>query len=44
MVYVGDADAIPLAFDNSWLAYGLCVAVALWWLIPDRRLEKTLSS
>ena len=31
--------AIPLAFASSWLACGLYVAVALWWLIPDRRIE-----
>jgi uncharacterized membrane protein len=37
------AVAIPLAFANSWLAYGVYAAVALWWLIPDRRLEKTVS-
>jgi uncharacterized membrane protein len=33
------AAAVPIAFANSWLAYGLYVAVALWWLIPDRRIE-----
>jgi uncharacterized membrane protein len=37
------AAAIPLAFINSWLAYGLYVVVALVWLIPDRRIEKTLT-
>lgn len=34
--------AIPLAFVNSWLACGLYVLVAVTWLIPDRRIEKTL--
>ena len=38
------AVAMPLAFANSWVAYGFYVAVALWWLIPDRRLEKTVAS
>jgi uncharacterized membrane protein len=33
------AVAIPVAFASSWLAYGFYVAVALWWLIPDRRIE-----
>jgi uncharacterized membrane protein len=34
--------AIPLAFVNKWIAFGLYVAVALMWLIPDRRIEATL--
>jgi uncharacterized membrane protein len=36
------AIAIPLAFVNSLLACGLYVLVAVMWLIPDRRIEKTL--
>ena len=36
--------AIPLAFVDRWLAYALYVVVALIWLIPNRRLEKQLSS
>jgi uncharacterized membrane protein len=36
--------AIPLAFFSSWAACGLYVLVAAIWLIPDRRIEKTLSS
>ena len=35
--------AIPLAFVNSWLAGALYVLVAIMWLIPDRRIEKTLA-
>jgi TMEM175 potassium channel family protein len=35
--------AIPLAFVNSWLAYGLYVLVAIMWLTPDRRIERTLA-
>ncbi len=35
--------AIPLAFVNSWLACGLYVLVAVIWLVPDRRIEKTLA-
>ncbi len=35
--------AIPLAFVNSWFAGALYVLVAVMWLIPDRRIEKTLS-
>ena len=34
--------AIPLAFVNSWFAGALYVLVAVMWLIPDRRIEKTL--
>ena len=37
------AIAIPLAFVSAWLAYGLYVFVAVMWLIPDRRIEKTLA-
>jgi uncharacterized membrane protein len=36
------AIAILLALVNSWLAFGLYVLVAVIWLIPDRRIEKTL--
>ena len=35
--------AIPLAFVNPWFANGLYVFVALLWLIPDRRIERTLA-
>ncbi len=34
--------AIPLAFLSVWLAYALYVAVAIVWLVPDRRIERTL--
>ena len=34
--------AIPLAFVNQWIAGGLYVLVALWWLVPDRRIERVL--
>ena len=37
------AAAIPLAFVNSWLACGLYVLVAIMWLVPDRRIERTLN-
>jgi uncharacterized membrane protein len=36
--------AIPLAFVNSWLACGMYATVSIIWLIPDRRIEKTLIS
>lgn len=34
--------SIPLAFVASWLAGALYVLVAVIWLVPDRRIEKTL--
>jgi uncharacterized membrane protein len=34
--------AIALAFANRWLAVGLYVAVAVMWLVPDRRIENVL--
>ena len=36
------AAAIGLAFWQSWVACGLYVVVALMWLVPDRRIERTL--
>jgi uncharacterized membrane protein len=36
--------AIPLAFLKSWLACLLYMLVAVMWLIPDRRIEKTLAT
>lgn len=36
--------ALPLAFLWPWAAYGLFVIVALVWLVPDRRIEKTLTT
>jgi uncharacterized membrane protein len=37
------AIAIPLAFVSSWIACSVYVAVAIMWLIPDRRIEKVLA-
>ncbi len=34
--------AIPLAFFQSWMSYTIYVLVAIWWLVPDRRIEKKL--
>lgn len=36
------AVAIPLAFAYSWAADALYVTVAIMWLIPDRRFEKSI--
>ena len=35
--------ALPLAFLTPWLAIALYIAVAIIWLVPDRRIERTLS-
>lgn len=35
--------AIALAFVCPWVADGLYVAVALMWLVPDRRIERAVS-
>ena len=35
--------AIPLAFVRSWLACAFYVLVAVIWLVPDRRIEKTIA-
>lgn len=40
VLYLG---AIPLAFVSRWLAGGLYVLVAVMWLIPDPRIERTLA-
>jgi uncharacterized membrane protein len=37
------AVAIPLSFVVSWIACSLYALVAIVWLIPDRRIEKTLA-
>jgi uncharacterized membrane protein len=34
--------AIPSAFVSPWIAGALYTAVALMWLIPDRRIERVL--
>jgi uncharacterized membrane protein len=37
------ASAIPLAFVSSWISCSIYVAVAVMWLIPDRRIERMLT-
>ena len=32
--------AIPLSFVNIWIALALYIAVAMMWLVPDKRFEK----
>jgi len=36
--------AIPLAYVRAWIACGVYFSVAIIWLIPDRRIEKTLTT
>ena len=38
------AVAIPMAFWSEWISLGLYIAVALIWLVPDRRIEHVLAS
>jgi uncharacterized membrane protein len=38
------AVAIPLALVRPWIACGCYVLVAVMWLLPDRRIEKHLST
>lgn len=33
---------IALAFIEPWISIGLYILVAVMWLVPDRRIEKTL--
>ena len=37
------AIAIPLAFVQPWVADAIYAAVAIMWLVPDRRIERVLS-
>jgi len=37
------AVAIPMAFVSRWISLGIYILVALIWLVPDKRIEKTLS-
>ena len=36
--------AILVAFWSHWVSQGIYVLVALFWLIPDRRIERVLST
>jgi len=36
--------AIPFAFLNPWISCGVYFGVAIIWLIPDRRIERTLTA
>jgi len=34
---------IGLAFVNPWISIGIFAAVALMWLVPDKRIERALA-
>lgn len=36
--------AIPSAFIERWIAWAIYVSVAMFWLAPDRRIEKKINS
>ena len=36
--------AIGLSFVNQWFAVAIYVGAALLWLIPDRRVERTMAA
>jgi uncharacterized membrane protein len=38
------AVAIPLAFVSRWAACAAYAAVAMWWLIPDPRIERVMTN
>jgi len=35
--------AIPLTFVRPWIAYAIYVLVEVIWLVPDRRIERTVT-
>lgn len=36
--------AIPLAYVSPWISGGLYILVAFMWLVPDRRIERVLTT
>jgi uncharacterized membrane protein len=38
------AIAIPLAFVNQWASQAIYAAIAMIWLVPDRRIERAIRS
>jgi uncharacterized membrane protein len=38
------AAAIPLAFVEEWVSDAIYLAVALMWLVPDRRIERRIAA
>jgi len=38
------AAAIPTAYWEPWVSYGIYVFVALMWIVPDRRIERIVTA
>jgi uncharacterized membrane protein len=34
--------AIPMAFFNNWIAFGMYIVVSIIWFLPDPRIENVL--
>jgi uncharacterized membrane protein len=39
---LGYAASVPLAFVSPWISMSIFALLALWWLVPDRRIEVAL--
>ncbi len=39
-----DLAGIALSFASRWAAVAIYASVAVMWMIPDRRLERTITS
>jgi uncharacterized membrane protein len=42
MSVLGYLLAVGLAFVNPWISAAIYVAIAVSWLVPDRRIEKAM--
>ena len=36
--------ALGLAFVSSWISIAIYVGVAIWWIVPDRRIERVVAA
>jgi len=37
------AAAVPLAFVSPWISVAIYIGVAVMWIIPDRRIARTIT-
>ena len=44
MSSIGYAAAVGLAFVHSWISAAIYVAIAIVWLVPDRRITRVVES